>query len=251
MAAWASTFLAALVSAPAVIAGNLPSRGFDACPENFHQSFVPRPVSAKADTRGQLRELCFNGFAVLHSGQTKTPVFTAEHLTPARLAEAKGEKRTNRFYEEARLPSAERARLEDYKGSGLARGHMAPAADMPDPESMAQSFSLANMVPQAPENNSGIWATAVEKATRKYVERGNEVYVITGPIYRGQVQTIGPNRVWVPTALFKLVYDPAKKKAWAYVVDNKNDATLNGPISYKELVSRTGYYFLQSGAVTN
>ena len=124
MAARASTFLAALVSAPAVIAGNLPSRGFDACPENFHQSFVPRPVSAQADMRGQLRELCFNGFAVLHSGQTKTPVFTAEHLTPARLADAKGEKRTNRFYEEARLPRAERARLEDYKGSGLARGHM-------------------------------------------------------------------------------------------------------------------------------
>lgn len=250
MAAWASTLLAALVSAPAVFAGSPPNGGFASCPENFHHGFVPRPV-ASTETRGQLRELCFSGFAVLHSGQTKTPVYTAEHLTPERLADAKGEKRTNRFYEEARLPSAERARLKDYKGSQFARGHMAPAADMPDQDSMAQSFSLANMVPQAPENNSGVWATAVEKATRKYVERGNEVYVITGPIYRGRVETIGESNVWVPTALFKLVYDPAKKKAWAYVVDNKDDATLSGPISYNELVSRTGYFFLQSGAVVN
>lgn len=64
------------------------------------------------------------------------------------------------------------------------RGHMAPAGDMPTAQAMAQSFSLANMVPQAPENNRGLWAKAFECSTRRYVKRtGSTVYVFTGPVY--------------------------------------------------------------------
>lgn len=39
-----------------------------------------------------------------------------------------------------------------------------------------------------------------------------DIYVFTGPVYYGKVQIIGPRRVWVPTALFKLVYDPAEER---------------------------------------
>jgi endonuclease G len=54
-----------------------------------------------------------------------------------------------------------------------------------------------------------------------------------------------PN-VWVPSALYKLVYDPATDKSWAYWVENRNDAKLNGIISYQTLVDRTGIHFLPS-----
>lgn len=71
--------------------------------------------------------------------------------------------------------------LEDYKGSGWSRGHMAPAGNMPTAKAMAQSFSLANMVPQAAKHNGGVWAATVEQATRKYVAHaGGDVYVHTG-----------------------------------------------------------------------
>lgn len=220
---------------------------FQACRQNFYQGFAPKPAGAPQS----LRALCFADFAVLHSGQAKSPVYAAEHLTPASLRDAKDEVRTNKFYEEARLPAAERATLRDYLHSGYDRGHNACAAQRSTPEAMAQSFSLANMTMQSPNVNRGLWAKSVEKATRSYVNKGNEVYVITGPIFRAPVLTQGPGRVWVPSALFKLVYDPVKHKAWAYVVDNTATAKLSGLTSYADLVKMTGTQWLPAGAVTN
>jgi endonuclease G len=40
------------------------------------------------------------------------------------------------------------------------------------------------------------------------------------------------------------VYDPSKKDAWAYWIENSNEALMSPPISYGELVSRTGIDFL-------
>ena len=100
----------------------------------------------------------------LHSGATRTPVYVAQRLNRG-LIEDVDEKRADRFFADARLPSDERAELEDYKGSGYSRGHMAPAGDMPTPSAMAKSFSLANMVPQNIKHNSGAWAK-IEQDTR-------------------------------------------------------------------------------------
>lgn len=146
---------------------------------------------------------CYSSFAVLHSGKIRTPIYVAERLNKEQL-EARVTRGT-RFFADARLPRTERAELEDYKNSGLDRGHMAPAANMATEESMAQSFSLANMVPQYPVNNRKSWA-GIEKATRKYVMRAaGNVFVITGPVFEQNPPTIGSNKVWVPQHLFKLV----------------------------------------------
>ena len=53
-----------------------------------------------------------------------------------------------------------------YGGSGYDRGHVAPSADMFDLQSQAECFSLANMVPQVPENNRGPWE-GIESVVRK------------------------------------------------------------------------------------
>lgn len=192
----------------------------------------------------KLRALCYESFAVLHSGATKTPLYVAERISKADLLDAKGEPRGNRFFADARLPRAERAALEDYKNSGFSRGHMAPAGNMANPEAMAQSFSLANIVPQSPRNNQGPWAS-IEKATRKYAMRARgDVYVITGPVFDDSAETIGPGRVRVPRYLFKLVYDSAEDRAWAHWLENTGHARVGRPIAYEELVRRTGIEFL-------
>src|SRR5690554_3037682 len=97
---------------------------FSQCPQFFPHK-PPAVPSAPA-----LRELCFSAFAILHSGQTRTPVFVAQRLNRRMLRQAPAVSRTDRFYAEARLPKSERAELSDYRNSGYSRGHMAPAGDM-------------------------------------------------------------------------------------------------------------------------
>lgn len=186
------------------------------------------------------RELCFNAFAVLHSGATRTPVFVVERLNRDLLQQGQGLKRGDKFYGERRLPQAERAELDDYRNSGYSRGHMAPAADMYTAEAMAQSFSLANMVPQDQTHNGGVWSK-VEQDTRRYAQRARgDVYVFTGPVFEGRTATIGDNKVRVPSHLFKLVYDASTGRAWAHWQANRADTRMSEPISYEEFTRRTG-----------
>jgi endonuclease G len=70
------------------------------------------------------------------------------------------------------------------------------------------------------------------------------VFVFTGPIFCGRPQTIGPNKVWVPTHLFKLVYDEATGRSWAYVLPNTAQAHVEPPMAYDEFVRQTGWQLL-------
>jgi endonuclease G len=98
------------------------------------------------------------------------------------------------------------------------------------------------MMPQARQNNQGIWSKNVEEPTRQYIKRASgDVYVYTGSV--GKSGSIGSGRVTIPSHLFKLVYDPNKNLAWAYWVENTNEATMSPPISYEELVQKTGIDF--------
>ena len=209
---------------------------FEACLDQFPNKQVP-----VVQTQGlQARDLCFDSFAVLYSGKTKTPIYVVERLNKERILDAKGEQRTNRYYEDARLPSKERASLSDYKGSGYDRGHMAPAGDMPNPSAMAQSFSLANMVPQARKHNQGLWSK-IEQDTRKYVMRAKgDVYVFTGPWHGDSEQTIGTGKVSVPRIIWKLVYDAETGKSWVHWTENADGEQMKPPISSQEFAARTG-----------
>ena len=55
---------------------------------------------------------------------------------------------------------------------------------------------------------------------------------------------IGPGQVGVPTYLFKVVYDQSKNRAWVYWQENSDAKRASRPISYGELVKRTGSEFL-------
>jgi len=207
---------------------------FDQCKDLFPAQQIPSTTQTG-------RDLCFDDFAIYYSPTDKKPIYTIERLNGEQLL-APRPRRTNQFYEEARLPISERALLADYRGSGYDRGHNVPAGDMTRERGMAQSFSLANMMPQARQNNQGIWAKRVEEPTRMYIKRAEgDVYVFTGSV--GNAGSIGKSKVTIPSHLYKLVYDPNKKLAWAYWVENSDDAQMRAPISYAELIQKTGIDF--------
>ncbi|GAA5236155.1 DNA/RNA non-specific endonuclease [Verticiella sediminum] len=219
--------------------GPLVQTRFAGCPQ-----FLPARNAPSVPAAASLRELCFSSFAILHSGQTKTPVFVVQRLNRQMLARAPQIERADRFYAEARLPKAERAELSDYLRSGYSRGHMAPAGDMHTAEAMAQSFSLANMVPQDQIHNGGAWSR-IEQDTRKYISRAaGDVFVFTGPVYAGSPRTIGEGRVAVPSHLFKLVYDSTTGRSWVHWQANDPQTQAGKPIDYAEFVRRTGMRLL-------
>jgi len=208
----------------------------DTCPALFADGRVPVLVNDKLAARTDF--LCFDAFAVLHSALTRTPLYSAEHLTRASVADARAVARDDSFHEETRLPPDGRARLEDYVRSGFDRGHLAPAGDMPTLDAQAQSFSLANIVPQDRTENRGIWSD-IEEGVRRYATRHGSVYVVTGVIFSGgSVRQIGGG-VLVPTQMFKAILDPATGEAGAYLIGNDGGKGWRG-VSVEDLQALSG-----------
>jgi endonuclease G len=193
------------------------------CADHFVDGQAPRITNPKLGK--ETEALCFNVFSVLHSGVTRTPLWSAEHLQAQNIAAAQELSRENSFHPEPRLPADERAELSDYARSGFDRGHMAPNGDMPDRGSQHDSFSLANIVPQDGENNRNLWA-GIEGAVRKMAKKEGDLYVVTGPAFLGaDLRKVG--NVLVPTHLYKLVYSPRQRAGAAWFVENTAGARAN------------------------
>ncbi|MCX5893869.1 MAG: DNA/RNA non-specific endonuclease, partial [Deltaproteobacteria bacterium] len=79
--------------------------------------------------------------------------------------------------------------------------------------------SLANIVPQDPEDNEILWRK-IEDLTRHLAIAWGDLYVVTGPIFVGSGQKKINDRVTVPNYIFKAIYSPKYKMAAAYFVAN-------------------------------
>ncbi|TAJ34420.1 MAG: DNA/RNA non-specific endonuclease [Nitrospirae bacterium] len=195
--------------------------------------------------------LCRKGYALAYNPENKTPDWVAEHLTKDKASAHMGRK--NYFAPDPDLPQGARAELVDYKRSGFDRGHMAPAGDMRwDLEAYKESFYLSNMVPQVGRGmNQGIWKD-LEEMVRQWALTRGELYIYTGPVYDealDAVETIGDDEVAIPTHLFKIVYDPKRKEAIAFLMPNEPLRTEDMPkylVSVDRVEKKTGFDFLSA-----
>lgn len=177
----------------------------------------------------------------MYSGVSRGPIWSAEHLTADALEAGKDVPRpqSNAFHEEPAIPDNERSTLDDYRRSGYDRGHMTPNSDLSSEEAKEESFSLANIVPQAPCNNEELWE-GIESAVRTLVlSEPGEAYVVTGPAYKGENINALHGRVLVPTHIWKAIYLPSTKEASAYWTPNDNSGNW-GVITIGNLKSLTG-----------
>lgn len=206
------------------------------CSESFYGGIYPEFVNTKLSAKTQ--PLCMDGFAVMYSGVTRTPLWSAEYLTRKRLNKAKEIDREDSFHEESRLPESARASLADYSGSGYDRGHLAPNADMATRSQQYDSFSLANIAPQSPRNNRYIWRN-IESATRYLTQQYGEVYTITGVAFTNKQTKRLNGQVLVPSHFFKAVYIPAINQAGVYYAPNDESERIE-VISLDELAEQIG-----------
>lgn len=210
-------------------------------------SFAQSPITKrleipKTDSVEKLIE--HTGYAFRYSEQHEQAIWVAYELTAAETI--KTVDRDNNFQPDPKV-STGTATKEDYKGSGYDRGHLAPAADMLwSKTAMQESFYFSNMSPQAPEFNQHIWKN-LEALVRNWAEINGNLYIVTGPVLKNGLKTIGANKVSVPEYYYKVILDHTKPeiKAIGFIMPNKGskDSLQRFAVSIDSVEAFTGLDF--------
>ncbi|MFM1875640.1 MAG: hypothetical protein RL266_1377 [Bacteroidota bacterium] len=115
----------------------------------------------------------------------------------------------------------------EFDGFGYDRGHLAPSADFRwSQKALSESYFYSNMSPQKAEFNRERWAE-LESWVRTYaIDFQEPVFVVTGPVLKDGLATIGENKVSVPAQYYKIVLDLTgdEHKAIAFLMPNDHCA---------------------------
>jgi endonuclease G len=101
----------------------------------------------------------------------------------------------------------------DYTNSGYSRGHMAPnyaIASYYGPDAQKETFLMSNIIPQLQTLNGGAWRALEENIPGEgsYADTLGEVWVVTGPVYSGRVQTLSDaGKVDIPDHCYMIIVD--------------------------------------------
>lgn len=147
----------------------------------------------------------YEGFTVDFNPENKTPNYVAWILHGQETEGTTA--RSNNFWTDSEVEGCPDTR--DYSRSGYDRGHMCPAGEQKwSYEAMNHSFVMANICPQKHELNTGAWKTLEDKE-RIWAKRDSAIVIVAGPIYdASDKETIGRNKVRVPSAFFKVLLAP-------------------------------------------
>ncbi|WP_375446739.1 DNA/RNA non-specific endonuclease [uncultured Fibrella sp.] len=145
-----------------------------------------------------------DGYTLRYDDDLKNPVWVAYPLLAYEIT-GDAERDNERFMPDPTVDGGT-ALPTDYVKSGYDRGHQAPAGDFKfSQQLMKQSFLMSNISPQAPQFNRGIWKS-LEEQIRAWALRDGGLYVVTGPVLRAGLPTIGrANEVAVPDSFYKVV----------------------------------------------
>jgi endonuclease G, mitochondrial len=162
------------------------------------------------------------GFALCYNERFEQAAWVAYELTRREVQTHKVSRQKMQFEPDDDVPTGS-ATKDDYRNSGYDKGHLAPAADMRwSAKAMRECFRLSNISPQVHAFNAGVWED-LEKAVRGEAERLDTVEVVTGPLLRDGLPTIGEHHVAVPEFFFKvLLYtSPTFTQAIGFIIPNQ------------------------------
>lgn len=138
-------------------------------------------------------------FKISFNSTIRLPNYTLYNLN------TKSDRCNTRFKEDKELGTL--GEKDIYKDLGYDKGHLVPAVDVFD---SCSTFTMANVVPQIPCFNRGIWKNLEEYIRENYM--GNQI--ITVPEYNLNKFVINKNnvKIYVPSGFYKIIYKPGNNK---------------------------------------
>ncbi|MDZ8185014.1 MAG: DNA/RNA non-specific endonuclease [Nostoc sp. ChiSLP02] len=209
-------------------------------------------------------------YAVSYNCYRGTPNWVSWQLNPSWLGSAP---RQDDFRADTTLPSGcYRVSGTDYSGSGFDRGHMTPSADRTNTiANNSATFLMTNMIPQAPDNNQGLWANLENYCRDLVVNQGKELYIISGSYgtggtgSNGTKNTIANGNVTVPDRIWKVILvlnrpnngaSSVTDSTRVIAIDTPNDQGVryadwrNYRVSVDNIEGQTGYNLLSNVSST-
>ncbi len=169
---------------------------------NIKDSSILKLEIPKTNSKDKI--ITHTGYSLLYNEIHEQADWVAYQLTKEETT--KLYERTNKFILDPKVKTIT-ASDSDYKGSGYDRGHLAPASDMGwSSTAMKESFYYSNMSPQNPSFNRGIWKK-LEELVRTWAVENNNVYIVTGPVLKGELKSLGNDKVTVPKYYYKVILD--------------------------------------------
>lgn len=218
-------------------------------PSEGIQRKVYEDLEQPAPIIGKREVLIFkNQYIVSYNTETLCPNYVCWILTEDRI---RGNvKRTDDFYGDPALNEENRVETTDYNGSGYDRGHMCPAGDNKNSETvMRESFAMTNICPQANNLNRGDW-NELESKCRDWVKKYGTLYICCGPIFDSKnPKKIGKRKnlkISVPDRFFKVVLcldDNPKAIGFVYPNNDTNKPMRSYAVSVDEVEKITGIDF--------
>jgi len=152
------------------------------------------------------------------------------------------------YFEIDPLVKTKAASWKNYKKSGFDRGHLCPAADRKfNKKAFDETFLTSNISPQRNSFNAGIWNN-LEKQVRHWVKKEKELYIVTGPVFKNSTQSIGFEKVTVPSHFYKVILKNGKNpKLIAFLLPHKasSKALTNYVIATDKLEKLLGIDFFK------
>lgn len=172
-------------------------------------------------TTGQI--VHHEGFSLSYSEPHEQAEWVAYELKKEQLSNTNFERP---YFEIDKTIKTGAASWRNYKNSGYDRGHLCPAGDRKYSQSAHdETFLTSNITPQKNDFNSGIWNT-LEQKVRYWASKYDGVYVVTGGVLKGNMKTIGNEKVSVPNQFYKIVFDynNGKPNVLAFLMPHENSS---------------------------
>lgn len=184
------------------------------------------------------------GYSLSYSEPHEQAEWVAYELKKAHLSNANFKRP---YFEIDEAVKTGAAHWRNYKSSGYDRGHLCPAGDRKYSKlAHDETFLTSNISPQEHNFNSGIWNT-LEQKVRYWASKYDGVFVVTGGVLKGDMKTIGTERVAVPNRFYKVLIDnnSGKTKMIAFLMPHKNSSKplYEFVVSVDEVEALTGIDF--------